>query len=97
MLVVMMRYTAEPIVLGGYEIPPNVPKPSLSLFCKGVLTLGQTTVQPWIGAAMTDPRIWPDAKAFVPERWLGEYKGVIADKKDFYSFSGGTRNCIGQQ
>jgi cytochrome P450 len=46
---------------------------------------------------MTDPKIWPDAKMFVPERWLGEYKGVVADKKDFFSFSAGRRSCIGQQ
>jgi cytochrome P450 len=46
---------------------------------------------------MTDPKIWPDAIQFVPERWLGEYKGAVAEKKHFYSFSGGSRNCIGQQ
>jgi len=46
---------------------------------------------------MTDPKIWPDAMHFVPERWLAPYKGVVADKKNFYSFSGGSRNCIGQQ
>jgi cytochrome P450 len=46
---------------------------------------------------MTDPKIWPDAMEFVPERWLGEYKGAFAEKKHFYSFSAGSRNCIGQQ
>jgi hypothetical protein len=33
----------------------------------------------------------------VPERWLGEYKGAVADRKDIYSFTAGSRNCIRQQ
>jgi len=44
-----------------------------------------------------DPRIWPDPDSFIPERWLGDYKGVPADRKAFIPFSAGSRNCIGQQ
>ena len=44
-----------------------------------------------------DPRIWPDADSFIPERWHGEYKGAEVDRKAFMPFSAGTRNCIGQQ
>jgi len=42
---------------------------------------------------MNDPKIWPDASSFVPERWLGPYKGVEVDRKAFLPFSAGTRNC----
>jgi Cytochrome P450 len=93
----MMRYTTNSTILGGYEIPPKVTKSEDIAICIVKLTIPQTTVQPWVSAPMTDPSIWPDAMEFVPERWLGEYKGVVADKKDFYSFSGGSRICIGQQ
>ncbi|KAF7913101.1 uncharacterized protein EAE98_011652 [Botrytis deweyae] len=44
-----------------------------------------------------DPRIWPDADSYIPERWLDDYKGAPVDKKAFLPFSGGVRNCIGQQ
>ncbi|TGO34982.1 hypothetical protein BHYA_0174g00060 [Botrytis hyacinthi] len=44
-----------------------------------------------------DPRIWPDADSYIPERWLDNYKGVPVDRKAFMPFSGGVRNCIGQQ
>ncbi|PMD36797.1 cytochrome P450 [Hyaloscypha variabilis F] len=56
-----------------------------------------TTVQPWPMAAMKDPRIWPDAEKFIPERWLGVYKGVEANRADVIAFSAGSRNCIGWQ
>lgn len=46
---------------------------------------------------MVDPRIWPDAKSFIPERWIEPYKGIEADKKAFIPFSAGSRNCPGQQ
>ncbi|KAE9368279.1 cytochrome P450 [Stipitochalara longipes BDJ] len=83
-----MRLGIHPAVMMRYT--------EKATFLSGYEIPAKTTVQPWAGAAMTDPKIWPDAMRFVPERWLGEYKGVIADKKDFYSFSGGSRNCIGQ-
>ncbi|KAE9378887.1 cytochrome P450 [Stipitochalara longipes BDJ] len=82
----MLRYTTEPIMINGYEIPSDAR-----------LTLGQTTVQPWPMAVMKDPNIWPDAEEFIPERWLGIYKGVEASKQDVLAFSAGSRNCIGWQ
>jgi len=57
----------------------------------------QTTVQPWPSAVMKDPRIWPVAEKFVPERWFGEYKGAEASRQDMLAFSVGPRNCIGTQ
>jgi cytochrome P450 len=48
-------------------------------------------------AAMKDPHIWPDAEKFIPERWLGVYKGVEANRADVLAFSAGPRNCIGWQ
>ncbi|KAH9207521.1 cytochrome P450 [Leptodontidium sp. 2 PMI_412] len=57
----------------------------------------ETIVSPAVGAMMKDPRIWPDADIYVPERWLGKYKGVDVDRKAFLPFSAGSRNCPGQQ
>ncbi|PQE07514.1 hypothetical protein CJF30_00007251 [Rutstroemia sp. NJR-2017a BBW] len=51
----------------------------------------------YINMLQKDPRVWPDAESYIPERWLGEYKGVVADRKAFMPFSTGSRNCIGQQ
>ncbi|KAM3072746.1 hypothetical protein ACMFMF_007078 [Clarireedia jacksonii] len=51
----------------------------------------------YINMLQKDPRIWPDAESYIPERWLGKYKGVLADRKAFMPFSAGLRNCIGQQ
>ncbi|RDW70984.1 hypothetical protein BP6252_07547 [Coleophoma cylindrospora] len=56
-----------------------------------------TIVGAWISQLHKDPRIWPDAESFIPERWLHAYKGVEVDRKAFIPFSGGSRNCIGQQ
>lgn len=44
-----------------------------------------------------DPSLWPDPELFLPERWLGKYKGMEADKKATLPFSAGPRNCIGMQ
>lgn len=66
-----------------------------TVFHKAVLISGQTTVQPWPIAVMRDPRIWPDAESFIPERWLGSYKGVEADRKDILAFSAGSRIVLG--
>ncbi len=57
----------------------------------------QTKIQTLPSALLRDPEIWPDAEYFVPERWLGEYKGAVVDKRAFLPFSAGSRNCIGQQ
>jgi cytochrome P450 len=54
-------------------------------------------VSPSPKTLMRDEKFWPDSKSFIPERWLGTYKGAEADKKAFFPFSAGSRNCIGQQ
>lgn len=51
----------------------------------------------WLSTQMADPSAWPDPGDFVPERWLGRYKGVDVDRTVFIPFSIGSRNCIGQQ
>jgi cytochrome P450 len=48
-------------------------------------------------ALMKDANIWPDAGQFIPERWLESYKGAEVDRKAYFPFSAGSRNCIGQQ
>lgn len=47
--------------------------------------------------AMLDESIWPDAKDFIPERWLSPYKGKDIDRKAYLPFSAASRSCIGQQ
>ena len=46
-----------------------------------------------------DPRWWPDAERFQPERWLAD--GSAADparpKFSYFPFGAGTRVCIGEQ
>lgn len=81
-------------MLDHYEIPVGVS--GRSLLSLGKLTL-KTIVVAWFSAMFKDDRVWPDSDAFVPERWLSEYKGVEADRKAFIPFSAGSRNCIGQQ
>jgi cytochrome P450 len=89
----VVRLVPETTILGGYEVPRDV---SSFLFSEA-LANGQTIVSAWISEMQRDPRIWPDADTFVPERWIGNYKGVAADRKAFMPFSAGSRNCIGQQ
>ncbi|KAF5532710.1 cytochrome P450 monooxygenase [Fusarium phyllophilum] len=55
-----------------------------------------TTVSAQITTVGFDPDRWPDASSFIPERWIGQYKGVEADRKSFLPFSGGSRTCPGQ-
>ena len=80
-------------MLANYEVPPEVSSQSLDLNTADILDHRP----PAVGALMKDPRIWPDATSFVPERWLGKYKGVEVDRKAFLPFSAGSRNCPGQQ
>lgn len=51
----------------------------------------------FINYSSKDPDLWPDPDSFVPERWLGKYKGFDADHAAAIPFSIGQRNCIGQQ
>lgn len=56
-----------------------------------------TIVSAMLSNLSKDPRIWPEPESFVPERWLGKYKGAEVDRKAFMPFSAGSRSCIGQQ
>ena len=89
-----MRETTESMLIGGYEIPAGV---SEAYFPKIYTNNVKVLTSIWISEMQRDPSIWPDADAFIPERWLGDYKGVAADRKAFLPFSGGSRVCIGQQ
>jgi cytochrome P450 len=46
-----------------------------------------------------DPRWWPDADAFQPERWLpgGSALDPARPKFSYFPFGAGTRVCIGEQ
>jgi cytochrome P450 len=46
-----------------------------------------------------DPRWWPDAEAFTPERWLpgGSAGAAERPKFSYFPFGAGTRVCIGEQ
>ena len=46
-----------------------------------------------------DPRWWPDADAFQPERWLpgGSASAAERPKFSYFPFGAGTRVCIGEQ
>lgn len=70
--------------------------PETTILC-GFEVPKDTIVSAWINEMQRDSRIWPDPDTFIPERWLGDYKGVSADRKAFLPFSAGSRNCIGQQ
>ena len=43
-----------------------------------------------------DPRFWPDAEAFRPERWLDEAARAQRPKFAYFPFGGGPRICIGE-
>ncbi len=42
-----------------------------------------------------DPRWWPDASEFRPERWLDESAPATRPKFAYFPFGGGARKCIG--
>jgi cytochrome P450 len=46
-----------------------------------------------------DPRWWPDAESFQPERWLpgGSATDAARPKFSYFPFGAGTRVCIGEQ
>jgi cytochrome P450 len=46
-----------------------------------------------------DPRWWPDADSFLPERWLAGGSSVDPERPKFsyFPFGAGTRVCIGEQ
>jgi len=55
----------------------------------GVLT------SPWL--AHHDPRWWPEAERFRPERWLDPDAAAARPRFAYFPFGGGSRICIGEQ
>ena len=43
-----------------------------------------------------DPRFYPDADRFLPERWTPEFESALP-RFAYFPFGGGTRQCIGEQ
>lgn len=44
-----------------------------------------------------DPRWWPNADAFIPDRWLDTEAMAARPKFAYFPFGAGTRICIGEQ
>ncbi|MBC7841901.1 MAG: cytochrome P450 [Gemmatimonadaceae bacterium] len=44
-----------------------------------------------------DPRWWPDAERFLPERWLDAAATAARPKMAYFPFGAGTRICVGEQ
>ncbi|KAH7305682.1 cytochrome P450 [Rhexocercosporidium sp. MPI-PUGE-AT-0058] len=64
----------------------------------GVLIPTHTSIvfSPW--ALNRDPAHWgPDARCFVPERWLDDPSGGADHSYSFLTFGGGPRRCVGEQ
>lgn len=51
-------------------------------------------LSPYIG--QRDPRFWPDADKFVPERWETQSIKETGQKYTYFPFGGGIRRCIGE-
>ena len=43
-----------------------------------------------------DPRFWPEAETFRPERWLDEAAREARPKFAYFPFGGGPRICVGE-
>ena len=43
-----------------------------------------------------DPRYWPDAEKFLPERWLSQSVKEATQQFTYFPFGGGVRRCIGE-
>ncbi|PYI33516.1 cytochrome P450 [Aspergillus indologenus CBS 114.80] len=55
-----------------------------------------TTVFPTTQEVHLDESLWPNATAFLPERWLDVYAKGEANSLPYYPFSAGSRVCIGK-
>lgn len=56
--------------------------------------IGTTIVHP---AVHLNPRVWPRANEFLPQRWLvGEDHELYPNPREYRPFEQGPRNCIGQ-
>lgn len=55
---------------------------------------GLVLMSPYIG--QRDPRFWPDADRFIPERWEFQSIKEAGQKYTYFPFGGGVRRCIGE-
>ncbi|KAK0645232.1 Cytochrome P450 monooxygenase FUS8 [Lasiodiplodia hormozganensis] len=55
-----------------------------------------TTVFPTTQGVHHDESVWPDAKEYIPERWLEIYENGKVNEQYFWPFSAGSRVCIGK-
>jgi len=47
-------------------------------------------------ALRTDVRYFPRGREFIPERWTGEWRDGVRDRRAFIPFGYGVHNCVGQ-
>ncbi|EOD46653.1 Cytochrome P450 [Neofusicoccum parvum] len=55
-----------------------------------------TTVFPTTQGVHHDESVWPNAKEYIPERWLEIYENGKASEQFYWPFSAGSRVCIGK-
>ncbi len=79
------------------------PAYAIGRMCVERTTLGGYAVEPRWGVltspwlAHHDPRWWPEAARFRPERWLDPEEAAARPRFAYFPFGGGSRICIGEQ
>jgi cytochrome P450 len=100
--VVRLPYTRAVIAETMRIFPPAwiVGRRAMETYRIGDYTVPARTIilmSQWI--VHKDPRWWPDAERFLPERWLtgGSAMDPARPKFSYFPFGAGTRVCIGEQ
>ncbi|KAH8663900.1 cytochrome P450 [Ilyonectria robusta] len=75
-----------------FGLPRKTPPEGCTIL--GEFVPGNTSVSISSYVAHRDERVFPDAEAFIPERWLGEEGKKL--QPYFITFSAGARGCIGR-
>jgi cytochrome P450 len=75
-----------------FGLPRRTPAPGASIM--GEFIPGDTSVSMSAYIAHRDERVFPEAKSYVPERWLGDRGKELQGA--FIAFSTGARGCIGR-
>ena len=79
------------------------PAYAIGRMCVERTTLGGYAIEPGWGVltspwlAHHDPRWWPEAERFRPERWLDAGEVAARPRFAYFPFGGGSRICIGEQ
>ena len=86
-----MRLYPPAWVVGRRAIAPYVVR-GITLPARSIVLMSQ-----WI--VHRDPRWWPEADRFLPERWLpgGSAQDPARPRFSYFPFGAGTRVCIGEQ